>query len=48
MNVSAAMAIFATIAVAGVVVIPVVLALMRRSDKRDELRRKIRQCLDLS
>ena len=40
MNVSAAMAIFATIAVAGVVVIPVVLALMRRSDKRDELRAK--------
>jgi hypothetical protein len=37
MNVTAAIAIFATIAVAGVVVIPVVLALMRRSAKRDEL-----------
>jgi hypothetical protein len=36
MNVSAAIAIFATIAVAGAVVIPVVLALMGGSAKRDE------------
>ena len=37
MHVSAAIAIFATIAVAGVVVIPVVLASLRRGTKRDEL-----------
>ena len=37
MNLGAAVAIFATITVAGVVVIPVALALMRRSPKRDEL-----------
>jgi hypothetical protein len=37
MHLSAAIAIFATIAVAGLVVIPVILALMRRGARRDEL-----------